>query len=141
MIIKSSTALRNNYGMISDLAHDEAEPIYITKNGEGDLVVMSIEAFEQREEALKLRAKLEAAEAARLSGAPTYTLEESRKPLSGHIPRDKELRNGGYRYVIAGKYICMYRLIGEEVYVYHIAHGARNYPTLFKRLLKEDCLD
>ena len=73
MIIKSSTALRNNYGMISDLAHDEAEPIYITKNGEGDLVVMSIEAFEQREEALKLRAKLEAAEAARLSGANVYT--------------------------------------------------------------------
>lgn len=42
--IKSSTALRNDYGSISDLAHNEAEPIYITKNGEGDLVVMSIEA-------------------------------------------------------------------------------------------------
>ncbi len=61
-----------------------------------------------------------------------------RFPLSGHIPQDKELRNGGYRYVIAGKYICVYRLIAETVYVYHIAHGASNYPMLFKRLLKEE---
>ena len=60
MIIKSSTALCNDYSMISDLAHKEAE---------------------QREETLKLRAKLEAAEAARLSGAPAYTLEESKKRM------------------------------------------------------------
>ena len=67
MIIKSSTALCNDYSMISDLAHEKAE---------------------QREETLKLRAKLEAAEAARLSGAPAYTLEESRKRLEAIYQRD-----------------------------------------------------
>jgi prevent-host-death family protein len=81
MIIKPSTALRTDYSAISELAHQENEPIYITKNGEGDIVVMSIDAFEQREEVLKLRAKLAAAEQQRLSGLPGYSLEESRKRL------------------------------------------------------------
>ena len=81
MIIKPSTALRNEYGMISDMAHEEDVPIYITKNGEGDLVVMSIDAFERREEVLKLRAKLAAAEQSRLSGQPVFSIEESRKRL------------------------------------------------------------
>ena len=79
--IKPSTALRNDYTSISDLAHREAEPIYITKNGEGDIVVMSIEAFERREELLKLKAKLVAAEQIRLSGNTGLTLEESRARL------------------------------------------------------------
>ena len=81
MIIKPSTALRNDYGMISDLAHQEGAPIYITKNGEGDLVVMSIDAFERREEILKLRARLAAAEQSRLSGQSGFSIEQSRKRL------------------------------------------------------------
>jgi toxin ParE1/3/4 len=57
-------------------------------------------------------------------------------PMSGFVPWDKELRNAGYRYVVAGKYICVYQLIADTVYVVHIAHGASNYPALFKQLTK-----
>ena len=45
-IIKSSTKLRNNYNEISNFCNESREPVFITKNGQGDLAVMSIETFE-----------------------------------------------------------------------------------------------
>ena len=44
--IKSSTDLRNNYNEISAFCHQNREPVFITKNGQGDLAVMSIETYE-----------------------------------------------------------------------------------------------
>ena len=45
--IRSSADLRNQYNEISTFCHDYAEPVFITKNGKGDVTVMSIEAYEE----------------------------------------------------------------------------------------------
>ncbi|NLT13415.1 MAG: type II toxin-antitoxin system Phd/YefM family antitoxin [Clostridiales bacterium] len=44
--IRSSTDLRNCYNEISTFCHESREPVFITKNGQGDLAVMSIETYE-----------------------------------------------------------------------------------------------
>ena len=81
MIIKASAALRNDYTTISNLAKTTKEPIYITKNDEGDMVLMSIDAFEKREQILQLRAKVLQAEQERIDGAKTMSVAEVRKNL------------------------------------------------------------
>ena len=58
MLIKASTALRNEYPKISELARASGEPIFITNKGEADLVVLSIEAYEEREKMLAHRASI-----------------------------------------------------------------------------------
>ncbi len=45
--IRPSAFLRNNYNEISEFCHTKMEPVFITKNGHGDLAVMSIEAYEK----------------------------------------------------------------------------------------------
>ncbi|MBR5344539.1 MAG: type II toxin-antitoxin system prevent-host-death family antitoxin [Clostridia bacterium] len=45
--IRSSADLRNSYNEISSFCHQYSEPVFITKNGKGDLAVMSIESYEQ----------------------------------------------------------------------------------------------
>lgn len=81
MTIKPSTALRNEYPQLSELARTTGEPIFITNKGEADLVVMSMDAYQEREKLFQHRDMVYAAEFARLSGAPTYSAAEVRAEL------------------------------------------------------------
>ena len=48
MNIRPSAAIRQNYNEIADLCRKTSEPVFLTKNSEGDLVVMDIETFNRR---------------------------------------------------------------------------------------------
>jgi PHD/YefM family antitoxin component YafN of YafNO toxin-antitoxin module len=76
MIIKPSAAIRSHYNEISDLCKKTGEPVYLTKNGEGDLVVMDINAFSAREAMLRLREELKEAEMRRQNGEEGYVSAE-----------------------------------------------------------------
>lgn len=76
MNIRPSAAIRQNYNEIADLCRSSKEPVYLTKNGEGDLVVMDIESFTRREKMLQLRENLLAIEEDRAMGRKGYTVDE-----------------------------------------------------------------
>lgn len=76
MHIKPSAAIRKNYNEISALCKRSGEPVYLTKNGEGDLVIMDIEDFARRESMLRLRENLLAAEEGRMKGNSGHSIDE-----------------------------------------------------------------
>ena len=76
MNIRPSANIRQNYNEIAELCRKTKEPIYLTKNGEGDLVVMDIDSFTRREKMLLLREELLAVEEDRLHGNLGYSVEE-----------------------------------------------------------------
>ena len=76
MNIRPSASIRQNYNEIADLCRKTSEPIFLTKNGEGDLVVMDIETYTRREKMLKLQEELLAVEEDRLEGRSGCTIDE-----------------------------------------------------------------
>lgn len=53
-------------------------------------------------------------------------------PKMGVMLRDKKLQSDGYRMLICDNYLCIYRQMGETIFVYHIADGRTDYPSLLK---------
>lgn len=68
MNIRSSTALRTDYNGIARTARETQEPVFITKNGDGDTVLLSMETYLKREQTLNLRERLLVSERERLAG-------------------------------------------------------------------------
>lgn len=60
--IRPISDLRNNFAEISRIVHENREPVFLTKNGHGDLVVMSIEQYENMQYDNEIYAKLKEAE-------------------------------------------------------------------------------
>ena len=86
-IIKPSAAIRQNYNEISNLCKDTGEPVFLTKNGEGDLVVMDINTYDQREKQLELREKLLEIEMRRMKGETGSPAHDVTKKLLSLIKK------------------------------------------------------
>lgn len=84
-VIKPISDLRNKANEISALAHELDEPIFITKNGEGDLVVMSIAQYSKLQLKLELFGKLAVAQAQRASGDKGRSLSTVMKDIRKRI--------------------------------------------------------
>ena len=54
----------------------------------------------------------------------------SGNPMLGRIPRDEDIKNLGYRYIIVQNYIVFYTIEERTIFIHRILHGARNYKAL-----------
>ena len=78
MTIMASADIRLKYNDVVEKCKESGAPIYLTKNGQGELVVMDIASFEKREQELQAQQLVLEAFAARLAGEKDYSLEESK---------------------------------------------------------------
>ena len=93
--IRPVSDLRNKFSDISRAVHESREPVYLTKNGRGDMVVMSLETYEQNLFESEIYLKLKEAEYQAASTKKRYTHDETitalRKIVSGKdtLPRNR----------------------------------------------------
>ncbi|MBT9141404.1 MAG: hypothetical protein DDT30_01996 [Dehalococcoidia bacterium] len=81
--VRLSSDLRNKYNELSEFCHKYLEPFYITKNGTGDLAVMSIEAYEKIGGKVKLTKLLD-----ECLGAAKYNKVATAEDLFQRIERE-----------------------------------------------------
>lgn len=84
-VIRPVSDLRNNFNEISELCHAGNEPVFITRQGKGDMVVMSHAYYENLSNILELYRKLDEAEALDVSGDKGISHQEMMKRLRERI--------------------------------------------------------
>ena len=85
--------LRNNFTEVSRIAHETAEPIFLTKNGFGDMVVMSIESFEKKQMEHTINIKLKEAELEALKTDLRFDFDEVSKEMRGKLVEKLQNKN------------------------------------------------
>jgi prevent-host-death family protein len=83
--IKPISSLRNQTREIAAMCHEQDGPVYLTKNGEGDLVVMSIDHYERLVARVDLFGKLAVAQAQAASGETGLTHAQVVRKLRQHL--------------------------------------------------------
>ena len=78
MMIRSATALRNDYDGMVKLSTEKQEPIYLTRSGDGEMVFLPIALWEKRQAELELFADMLRREQNKLAGARTYSTSDLR---------------------------------------------------------------
>jgi PHD/YefM family antitoxin component YafN of YafNO toxin-antitoxin module len=86
-VIKPSSELRKNYNSVADICRTKRVPVFLTLNGEGDMVLMDIESYGRREENLATTERLLEAEMARHMGTQGYSLEQFKENMQRAIKR------------------------------------------------------
>ena len=86
-IIKPSSELRKNYNNVAEICRVNKVPVFLTRNGEGDMVLMDIESYGRREENLATAERLLAAERARFMGTQGYTVDQFKTNMKQAIKR------------------------------------------------------
>jgi len=86
--IRPVSDLRNKFKDISKTVHESNEPVYLTKNGRGDMVVMSIDAYEQNLFQSEMYVKLKEAEYQAVSTKKRYTHDEVMTELQDVIKKE-----------------------------------------------------
>jgi prevent-host-death family protein len=89
-IIKPSSDLRKNYNSVAEICRTQKVPVFLTKNGEGDMVIMDIESYNRREEDLALAQHLTSVEMARATGTKDLTLNEFEQNIRKIISTKKK---------------------------------------------------